>query len=418
MSPRDHEAREPASEPAEPADTLGFALPEPATLTKTRVVSLALGALVVMGGAFLFGYLPKRQARAALEESTKVATQTSARVAVISAKVSASDRAILLPGSVQPLEETVIYPRANGYTRRWVVDIGDKVKEGQLLAEIDTPELDQELEQARAKLAQATAGIAQSNANRDFSKSTFERYKQLTSAGLASQQDLEQRRAQSLVDEANVGVSHANVEAEQANIRRLTQLKSFARVVAPFDGTITSRTIERGALVAMGNTTPLFKIAATDPMRVFVQVPQDVAPSVKTGLSAKVGVREYPSKTFDGTIWRAAGALDSATRTMNTVVRVANPTGELLGGMYAQVSLTLPTPHRVLELPSTAILNDGKGVRVAVVDNDNKIRLVPIVIERDTGATIEISSGLEGNEKIVKIVSADLSDGKTVEVVP
>jgi len=417
MSPRDQQPGEPSS-PSESPDTLGFELPEAAKLSKTRVVSLALGALVVMGGAFLFGYLPKRQARAALEESTKVAAETSTRVAVITAKVSASDRAILLPGSVTPLEETIIYPRANGYTRRWLVDIGDKVKEGQLLAEIDTPELDQELEQARAQLAQAGADITQANANREFSKSTFERYKQLTSAGLASQQDLEQRRAQSLVDEAKVGVSNANAEAQQANIRRLSQLKSFARVVAPFDGTITSRTIERGALVAMGNSTPLFKIAATDPMRVFVQVPQDVAPSVKTGLSAKVNVREYPTKTFDGTIWRSAGALDSVSRTMNTVVRVANPAGELLAGMYAQVSLTLPTPHRVLELPSTAILGDAKGVRVAIVDKDSKIRLIPIVIERDTGATIEISSGLEGTEKIVKIVSADLIDGKPVEVMP
>ncbi|WP_394820994.1 efflux RND transporter periplasmic adaptor subunit [Pendulispora albinea] len=401
-----------------PGEPLGFSLPQPAALSKTRAVSLAVGAAVLLSGAFVLGYLPKRHARAELEASTQTAAQAPTRLAVFTAKVSASDRAILLPGSAQPLEETTIYARANGYTRRWLVDIGDKVKEGQLLAEIDTPELDQELEQARAQLAQAKAAIAQSNANRDFSKSTFERYKQLTSAGLASQQDLEQRRAQSLVDEANVGVSQADVAAKEANIRRLTQLKSFARVIAPFEGTITQRTIERGALVTSGNATPLYKIAATDPMRVLIQVPQDVAPSVKVGAAVKVTVREYPQRVFEGTVARAAGALDSATRTMNTIVRIPNPNGELLAGMYAQVSLTLPTPHRVLEIPSTALINDAKGVRVAIIDGESKIRFVPIVIERDTGATIEISSGLEGSERIVKIATADLYEGKAVEVVP
>ena len=423
MSPHD-ETPNPAAiraadhEGAESGDPLGFAIPEPAVLTKARAISLAFGVAVVLGGAFVLSYLPKRHARAELEASTQTETQATTRLNVIAAKVVASDRAIVLPGSAQPLEETIIYARANGYTRRWLVDIGDKVKEGDLLAEIDTPELDQELEQAHAQLAQFRASIAQANANRDFSKSTFERYKQLTSAGLASQQDLDQRRAQSLVDEANVGVSQANTAAQEANIRRLTQLKSFARVVAPFGGTITQRTIERGALVTSGNATPLYKIAATDPMRVLVQVPQNVAPSVKTGTTVKVSVREYPTRAFDGVVSRSAGALDSATRTMNTVVRVPNPNGELLAGMYAQVALTLPTPHRVLEVPSTALVNDAKGVRVAIVDGENKIRFVPIVIERDTGATIEISSGLEGNERIVKLASADLYDGKAVEVVP
>jgi len=335
---------------------------------------------------------------------------------VVAPKVTASDRAIALPGSVQPLEETLIYARANGYTRRWLVDMGDKVKEGQLLAEIDTPELDQELEQGRAQLAQAQASIGQSVANRDFSKTTLERYKQLTPAGLASQQDLDQKRAQSLVDEANVTVAQANANAQEANIRRLVQLKSFARVLAPFDGTITQRMIERGALVTSGNATPLFKISATDPMRVFVQIPQDVAPSVQIDAGAKVTVREYPNRVFDGTVWRSAGALDPTSRTMSTVVRIPNPKGEILGGMYAQVALTLPVPHRVLEIPATALLNDAKGLRVAVVDSDNKIRFTTVVIERDTGANLEISSGLQPTDRVVKIAGAELFDGKSVEV--
>jgi RND family efflux transporter MFP subunit len=244
------------------------------------------------------------------------------------------------------------------------------------------------------------------------------RYEQLVPAGVAPQEELEQRQGQAHVAEASVTVARAAITAQQANVQRILDQKKFAKVAAPFAGTVTSRTTERGALVTAGNGTPLFTIAATDPVRVFVGVPQDVAPSVRVDAPAKVTVREFAGQPFQGTIARTAGALDAATRTMNTEVRVPNPDGRLLAGMYAEVALTLPTPHRVLEIPATALYNDAKGLRVAVVDAGGKLRFAPITVERDTGATIHVSTGLDGSERIVKLASAELNEGMAVEVIP
>ncbi|WP_437735681.1 efflux RND transporter periplasmic adaptor subunit [Sorangium sp. So ce1335] len=408
----------PAPAPPPPADDLGFQLPPPAAMTRTRGVALGVGVLLVLGAAFASSYLPRRSARAALEEGVRAGEGAAPRVTVIAPQPVSSDRALVLPGSVQPLEETVVYPRVSGYVRRWLVDIGDRVEEGQVLAEIDTPELDQELAQARAQLVQANAGLVQAKANRDLSASSVKRYEQLVPAGVAPAEELEQRQGQAHVAEASVTVAQAAIAAQQANIQRLLDLKRFAKIAAPFAGTVTSRTVERGALVTAGNATPLFKISATDPARVFVGVPQDVAPSVRVDAPAKVTVREFAGQPFEGKVARTAGALDAATRTMNTEVRVPNPDGKLLAGMYAEVALTLPTPHRVLEIPATALYNDAKGLRVAVVDAGNTIRFVPIVVARDTGATLHIATGLDGSERIVKLASAELSDGMAVEIIP
>jgi RND family efflux transporter MFP subunit len=375
-----------------------------------------LASAAVLGAAFLFGYLPKHRAQSELAADAQSDRSAAPFVQVITPKVTSSDHALVLSGSVRPLEETVIYPRANGYIANWLVDIGARVKAGQLLAEIETPELDQELDQARAQLAQAQAGVTQANANMEFSKANLERFKQLVPAGVASQQDLDKTQAQSVVDSAGVSVAKAAVAVQEANIRRLLQLKGFARVTAPFAGTVTSRTAERGALVSAGNATPLFKVAAVDPVRVLVQVPQDVAAGVKTELDAKVTTREYPGRVFAGKVAHTAGALDAGTRTMLAEVRVPNPNNELLSGMYAEVALTLPSAHQVFEIPATALLNDARGLRVAVVDAENKLRLVPITIERDTGATVQVASGLVAEDRVVKLASADMTDGKLVQV--
>jgi RND family efflux transporter MFP subunit len=300
--------------------------------------------------------------------------------------------------------------------RAWHADIGDRVKTGQVLAEIETPELDQELLQGRAQLLQTRASLAQSKANRKLAQANLGRARSLAPSGVVSRAELELNEAQAEVGEANVTVAEANVAAQQANIRRLEQLKAFSRVTAPFAGTITQRMVEVGALVTAGNGQPLFRLSAMDPARVFVQVPQDVAPSVRTGESGKVTLREYPGRIFSGKVERAAGALDEATRTMNTEVRVPNPDGALLPGMYAEIALTLPATHRVLELPATALLNDARGQRVAVVDGQRKLHLVPVVVERDNGATVDISSGLSGDEKVVKIGSAAFVEGMAVDV--
>jgi membrane fusion protein (multidrug efflux system) len=402
----------------ERTDDLGFDLPPPVKVSKAGAVVAVVGGLAVLGAAFAVGYVPRHREHLALEEAAQGAAGAAMRVSVVAPKIGSSDRAVLLPGSVQPLQETVLYARASGFVRRWLVDMGDKVSEGQLLAEIETPELDQELEQARAVLAQAQPTLQRSKANRELSNANLQRYQQLTPIGIASQADLDQRQAQAQVDEANVSVAQATIEAQQANIRRLTQLKAFARVTAPFAGTVTQRWVEVGALVTAGNGQPLYRVAALDPARVFVQVPQDVAPGIRADVAATVTVREYPGRAFQGRIARSAGELDSATRTMTTEVRVPNGDGALIAGMYAQVALTLPSPHRVFELPATALMSDASGLRVATVDGESRIHLVSVVVERDTGTNIEVSSGLTGDERVAKLASAEFVESKPVDVVP
>jgi membrane fusion protein (multidrug efflux system) len=410
------EPRPPVAPRQQVDDDLGFDLPAAASLSKTRLALVAALAISALGAAFVVGYLPRRHARAALEEAAKTSDGALLRVEVISPKVGSSHHALALPATVQALQETVVYSRADGYVRRWLVDIGDVVENGQLLAELDTPELDQQLDQPRAQLAQAGAAIVQAQANRNYSKTTVERFQPLTRQGVTSQQDLDQRQAQAAVDEANVKVAEANVAAQEANIRRLGQLKGFAHVVAPFAGRVTARTVELGALVTAGNASPLFKIATTDPARVFVQIPQNVAPSVHANLVAKVAVREYPNRAFDGIVTRASGELEAGSRTMTTEIRVPNADSALLPGMYAEVSLDLPYPHSVFEVPATAVMNDAKGMRVALVGPGDVVQLVPIVVERDTGAAFEISSGLTASDRVVKLATTALFDGRQVVV--
>jgi RND family efflux transporter MFP subunit len=397
-------------------DEVGFALPAPAKISSSRLIAIGLVVVAVLLALFAGAYLPRTRARAALVESTKTAREALPRVEIISPKESSSDRAMKLPGTVKPLQETILYARANGFVRDWKVDIGDKVKSGQTLAEIETPDLDQEIVQARAQLAQAAASVKQASANRGFAKSSLERYKKLSAEGLASQQDLDEKTAQSEVDIANVEVAEANVRTQQANIARLGKLKSFATVTAPFAGTITARMVERGALVVPGNSAPLFRLAAVDPVRVFLDVPQDAAPGVVAGLDVSVTVREYPGRVFKGTVSRTAGALDAASRTLSTEVRVPNGDGTLLAGMFADAALTLRTPHHTYEVPSTAVLTGAKGVAVQVVLPDDTVRLTPVVIEQDLGATVRIASGLAGGERVVKLSSPGMADGTRVEI--
>jgi RND family efflux transporter MFP subunit len=394
---------------------LEFELPEAARPSSTRVIALLAGGVAVVVAAFVVGYLPRHKHKTELVTETKEETGANLKVQVFAPKAKSSDRAMLLPGSVQPLEEAVIYPRANGYIKSWKVDIGDNVKEGQLLAEIDTPEIDQQYAQAKAQLAQSEAALVQAKANKGYSQTTLQRLNTLAPKGVTSQQELEKAQAQSVVDDSSVEVAVANVEAQKANMGRISQTLGFSRVTAPFAGTINTRNIERGTLVS--GTTPLFKLSQTDIVRVFIQMPQDVAPSVKIDAPAQVTVREFAGRTFDGKVARTAAALDNTSRTMQTEIRVPNEKHELLAGMYAQISVTLPSPHRVWELPATAVVTDAGGTRVAIVEN-GKIRMAKVSIERDNGATMDISSGIQDSDKLVKLATSELFDGRPVDTVP
>lgn len=406
----------PASDPH--AADLGFELAKPARWSAGRMLAALVVVGVAFAGLFAFGYLPKRAANQTLVKEAAERGRAVPRVAFVTPRLVSSERKLSLPGSVQPLEEAVIYARASGYVRRWLVDIGGHVKEGDLLAEIDTPELDQELAQARAALAQAQANVVQAQANQGLATTRLDRTGKLVEAGLSPQQDLDQTKAQSVVNDADLRVAEANVAAQQANIRRINDLRGFSKVTAPFSGTITERSVERGSLVTAGNVaTPLFKLASTDTVRVFVQVPQDAAPSIQLGAPAELQVREFPNEKFTGTVARTAGALDAATRTLSTEIRVANPTGRLLAGMYAEAKLSLTSERRVFELPATVLMVDAAGLRIGIVRSDDTVHLQRIVLERDLGATVQLATGLEGGERVVQIAGLELEEGQKVEPV-
>jgi membrane fusion protein, multidrug efflux system len=398
----------PEVHPDKPED-LGFELPEAGSTSKVGIV-VVLAVLVAGGLAFRF-----LRHGASADTSMPHAGEGTIKVDVIKPNTIVSSSALTLPGVARSFEETKIYPRTTGYVRRWLVDIGDKVAEGQLLAEIDTPDLDAQLSQGRAQLAQAVAAVKQYEAQRNYSKSTASRNQNLADLKLISGATLEQTQAQALTDEATVAAAQSNVAAQQANVRRLVDLQNFAKVTAPFAGTITTRTIDRGSLLTDTGTTPMFTLVATDPIRVFIDVPQSVAASMKVGTDAVVTVRERPNRKFTGKIARSAGSLDPDLHTMSTEIDVPNPDSALLPGMYVEAALTLPVPHRVVEIPATALYSDSQGVRVAVVYAQNKAHLVPITIERDTGASLWVATGLTGDEKLVKVAVPSLLDGDVVE---
>jgi membrane fusion protein, multidrug efflux system len=396
--------------PSEPED-LGFALPSPSRTSRARVLIVVA---IIVGGAFAIGWSQRSKARS--HGAAMVTESRSTRVEVIRPTVVDSDRAFSLPGTVRALEQTKIYPRVTGYVRRWLVDLGDKVTAGQLLVEIDTPELDAQLAQARAQLAQAEAAVKQVAAQRDYSKSNTERYESLADQKLVSQAQVEQTRAQASTDEASVASARSNVAAQQANVRRLVETQAFSRVVAPFAGTVTTRNIERGDLVMEAKTTELYTIVAIDPVRIFVEVPQSVAASVRVGAEATLAVREYAGRKFVGKVTRASGALDPEQHTMTTEIQVANPEGTLMPGMYVQAQLSFAVPHHVVEIPATALFSDAQGLRVAIVGPQRKAHFVPITIERDTGATLHVATGLTGDEQVVKIAVPGLTEGEPVDV--
>jgi membrane fusion protein (multidrug efflux system) len=370
---------------------------------------LAVGVLTTL---FVVGYLPRQRGKAqrALAASR---LDEAAYVTLVHAKPGKAERVLRLPGSLAGLETASIHARASGFVRRWLVDLGDDVKHGQLLAELDTPELDREIEQAEASLAQSSASIELSKASLAYSKSTLQRIQVLHGRKLTSKQELEQLEAQSNVDAAKVMVAESGRAEASANLHRLRQLKSFARIVAPFNGTVTARNLERGALVTAGGTTALFEVSTLNPLRVLVDVPQGLALGVTAGSNATVSVPELAGFKVEGTIARTARALDASSRTLRVEIQLPNDQGKLLRGMYANVEMTLPNAH-VLLLPASALVTRSEGVRVAVVDDTRRVRLVPVVVARDNGAEVEIASGISIDQQIVANPGPAIVEGSLV----
>jgi membrane fusion protein (multidrug efflux system) len=377
------------------------------------------GAVLLLGALFLGGYLPRRLARSRLTAAT-AAAQGPQRVAVTKAVAVDAGRTLTLPAGLLPRNQTLVYARASGYVRRWLVDIGAHVQKDQLLVELDTPDLDKQLAQSQATLAQTVAALTQARANRKYAVVTAAREADLFAKSLISAQENDLAQTNASVWNANVRAAQANVAAQRANVGLLEQLVSFGKVYAPYDGIITRRLVDVGTLVNAGAGTTgaaLFEISMTDPMLAYVDVPQVFAPGVQVGTEAKIAVRNFPGRVFTGRITRTSGALDAASRTLRTEVDIPNAQGTLLAGMYVAVSLESPVSHAVVRVPSSAIIADSRGVHVAVVDGGGKIHLVAVTPGIDNGTTADVVTGLSGGEQVVSAPPSDVTEGMQVQPV-
>jgi RND family efflux transporter MFP subunit len=374
---------------------------------------VAAGLLVV---AFAGGLLPRLHRRATLLADTQKAAEEHAQVRVVKPRHGGERAALVLPGSVEAIQEVPIYARASGYLQRRLVDIGDQVQAGQLLAVIDTPEIDQELAQAQATLGQTRAAVIQTRATEALARTTTARYDKIVQFSVVSVQESEEKRAAAAVAVANVTAAEAAVRSGEANLARLRDLKGFSRVTAPFAGRITLRTTDVGALITAGQGQPLYRLARIDPVRVFVHVPQIDAPSVAVGEQAHFEIRGLAGRTFTGKVTRTAGAVDVTTRTMLIEMQIANADGSLLPGMYGQVSLPPGRDSGALMIPASALVFNGQGTQVLTVDEHGLVHVRVVRIEVDYGTELAIADGLDSEQRVIVNPSDRMVEGTSVTV--
>ena len=410
-------------------------LPNEAALPRIdgkAVALFVLASLVLLAALFLIGWVPRSHRLAQLREDAAAAGAAMPIVSVNKPEVQSPTTVLELPGDTCALQETDIHPRANGYLKLLHADIGDHVQAGQLLAVIDTPEIDAQLDQAKAALSQAKAALAQvqaqivkAAADRDLAQGTYDRYAAYATSGGVTKQQLDERhstldqaKAAYSVAEAAAGAGQAAIEAAQADVRRLTDQQNFEKVTAPFTGTITQRNYDVGTLLSATNTGPggqLFRLAQDDPMRVFVNVPQAYIGLVKPGVPAVLTVRNYPGRKFTGKVVRSTDELDPATRTLRFEIHIDNTDHALFPGMYGQVHFDLHQDQPLLTVPSSALLFESEGLQVAVVRH-GQAHFQRIEIARDLGTKVEVSQGLQGSEDVVIDPGERLAEGVQVQV--
>jgi RND family efflux transporter MFP subunit len=373
-------------------------LPAAPPRTAVIIVVLVVVVLALSGAASMFSRIRAGHALANETEIDSVAT-----VVVVHPTAEKLDEELVLPGSLQAFEESPIYARTSGYLLRWYKDIGSKVSKGELLAQIDTPEVDQELGQTRATRQQIAAQL-------DLAKISAERWQNLRKTDSVSQQEADTQT--SAYQQAL-----ANLAAADANVRRLEQLESFKRVYAPFSGLLVKRNVDPGALINAGSGgVELFILAKVDPLRVFTNVPQAYSPAIKVGMPAYVTLAELPGQKFSGTVARTADAIDPATRTLLTEVDVPNKDGRLLRGSFGEVHFSPKINAQKVTVPVNAMLFRQEGPRLAVVGADNRVQLRPITIGRDYGATLEILGGVSLKDRVIINPADSLEDGQKVNV--
>jgi RND family efflux transporter MFP subunit len=371
--------------------------PTPPPPKLARVVVIAVVIIVALAA---IAYWPRWQHRQALAAETRDLSVPT--VTVVSPAPGKAATGLPLPAEIKPWIEAPIYARASGYLKRWLVDLGTRVEAGQLLAEIETPELDQQLEKSRHDLAYAEAALA-------LTKITAARYADLVKSASVSEQENAEKQA-------DLALKTASVAGARAEVRRLEQLQSFGRVTAPFAGTITLRNVDVGDLIAATGGKELFRLAQTDKLRVFVRVPQSLSPAIAPGQTAELLIAERPDRVFTAQVVRTAGAISADSRTLLTEMEVDNTRAEILAGSFAQVRLTGAPLAKILTVPGNALLFRAEGPQVGVVLADNKVALRSVKLGRDFGATVEILSGVAPTDRVILNPSDSLADGATVRV--
>lgn len=388
------------------------------------VLVVGIVAVAMLVGLFFIGWIPHRRQQAKLAADAKAAGNQLLIVDITRPQRRETTVELILPGDVRAMRETAMYPRANGYLKEWYVDINDHVDEGKLLAIISTPEVDAQLSQARAAVLQSEANVIRATFDNTLAQSTYARYQGLVATGGVTQQELDEKHSAADTTKANLAAAKANVTAAQADVQRLTELQRYERVIAPFSGTITARNYDNGALLSPTDLAPgheLFHLADTDTLRVFINVPQAYVTLVRIGSPAFLLVRNYQGREFQGTVTRSTGALDPATRTLRMEVDFPNKDHDLWAGMYGQVKFHLSQPQPPLIIPTSAMIFDAGGTKVAVVQGkgeQGKIHFQKIVIGRDFGTELEVTDGLSGGEQVVSNPGEKLAEGKEVKVAP
>jgi len=382
-------AREPAASASEAAAIAN---------AKLRHAAILAAVLIVVGA--VAGLVPRWLHRTALRAETReLAIQTVSVVSPVPGKAAAG---LTLPAEVKALVEAPIYARTTGYLKRFLVDIGSQVKEGDLLAEIDAPELDHELGQTRAQLTQAEAALT-------LAKTTAARWAELLKSASVSEQEAAEKQA-------DLNLKVATVEAARANVLRLEDLQSFERVTAPFAGTITARGTDVGQLVISSSGKELFRLAQTGTLRVYVRVPQAAAQGVAPGQIAELTIPEQPGRVFPAKVVRTSGAMSTDSRTLLTELEVDNSRGEILAGTYVQVRLTEAKVAAALTLPANTLLFRSEGPQVGVVGTDGKVDLRSVTLGRDFGPTVEVLGGVGSTDRVILNPADSLVGGITVRV--
>ena len=378
--------------------------PDPArsALSRRGLYIAGISAAIVAVVIVVVGITTRKVADAKLREWTEA--QAVPVVAVAPPDSRSKTSTFSLPGRLEAYTQAQMYARVSGYVKSWAADIGTPVKAGQLLAEIDAPDLDQQIMQAEAALASAKA-------NSVLSDMTLKRGQSLITTLAISQQDLDQRAA----DASN---KQGLVRAAQANLDRLRVLEQYKRIIAPFDGLVTARTTDVGALInaGSGGGPPMFVVSETSLLRVYVNVPQNYVPSIPVGTKAQISVPEYPGRTFPATVAASAQSVDVASGTTRMQLVVDNGRGELMTGDFTNVSFNLPHPEIAINVPASALIFDQRGLQVAIVDNDGRIALKQVTISRDLGNEVELASGIMADDRVVTNPPDGIATGDKVRI--